>query len=93
MLLCAALCAVPVNGATSAFIYMNWSLSHCHEAFLSQPNSAVAARTRSLIRSKLPDHSVLGPFTAEEDERIGGGELGSEHVVTVPLPPSPPQRT
>ena len=78
-----------VNGATSAFVSLNWSMSSCHEAFLSHPTSAVAARTRTLVRSKLPDHPLLAPFTAEEDERLGRGELamGSDDF----LPP-PPQR-
>ena len=80
-----------VNGATSAFIYMNWSLSRCHESFLSQPHSAVAARTRSFIRSRLADHPVLGPFTAEDDERIGRGSAASESDISIQLP-APPQR-
>ena len=89
---CCVRCAA-ANGALGAFFFMNWRLSRCHESFLAQPASAIAARTRTLIRSKLPDHPVLAPFLPEEDERIGRGEVAGEGQLLTSLPPPPPLGT
>ena len=79
-----------VNGATAAFLYMNSAMAGCQEAFLTQTHSPVAARTRAVIRAKLPTHTLLAPFTEEEDERIGRGEWSGDSLEAAAQPPLPP---